>query len=46
MTKKEVFNALERLNVDKDTLIHIMCEWFEANELEDFIEYLKEELTS
>ena len=46
MTKKEVFNEMERLNVDKDTLIHTMCEWFEAHELEDFIEYLKEELTS
>ena len=46
MTKKELFNEIEQLNVDKDTLLHIMFDWFEADELEAFMNHLKEELIS
>lgn len=46
MTKKELFDEIESLNVDIDTLIHSMFDWFSANEIEEFINHLKDELTS
>ena len=46
MTKKELFEEVKNLNLDKDTLLHCMFDWFDADELKRFMNYLKVELNS
>ena len=43
MTKKELFTEIEKLNLDRDSLIHAMFDWFEGHEIEGFIDFLHDE---
>jgi len=44
MLKKDIFEQAEAMQLDMTTLLTMMFDWFEAHELEEFFDHVKEEL--
>ena len=45
MNKKELYSEIESrlLDLDSSTFAKLLCDWFDSNELKEFVEFIKKE---